>query len=471
MSDDDDNNFSDFKAGSKKTVYGPARWFSVQVPSHLNLVQTAAFLELRPATDSTSMRPEVSSEESDASEQTAGGAARKTAESTAPWSMTLYAAWVEKEEPETNAASFHPVTLFPQVAQYCTAAPLNLPGKCQTWAGLSSPQTNRRWWQSLFRRRLAYEWRLWIVEHRDIVIVASLQSVPGLALPDQVAQICTEVLNSMQFADVLAHPPERFRRDVIALSKRHLPLLDVKPSGSFSIRVGKSEINLTNFYRAYLCNPSQMKQVVLPGLTTFVRMQEMGPEQLAPHYSEISSKIMPMLSPDSDNSGHAGLKDCVQIPWVGGLRIMFVMDGDTTYSYVHKQLLKFWKLSLEELEQQAMQNLAVYAEDHPLEFMMVGEDRNNQILVPSEPGAYNSVRLLGDHLHFQLRQLLGSEFVVGVPNRDFFVAVSLGDQELIDKVQQRVREDFQTMHHPLTSRLLVISADGVSEYCGSRGDV
>lgn len=471
MSDDDDKNFSDFRSASGETVYGPARWFSVQVPSHLNLVQTAAFLELRPASESNRLRPESSSAEANTTGSTSAGAAQNSADPVAAWGMTLYAAWVEKEEPETNAAAFHPVTLFPQVIQYRTAAALNLPGRCQTWAGLSAPQMSRPWWQSLFKRKMAYEWRLWVIEHREIVIVASLQSQPGLPLSETVVQTCTELLNSMRFADVLAHPPERFRRDVIALSKRHLPLLDVKPSGSFSIRVGKSEINLTNFYRSYLCNPSQMKQVVLPGLTAFVRMQEMGPEQLAPQYAEISSRIMPMLSPESDAAGDAGLQDYVQIPWVGGLRVMFVMDGDSTYSFVHQQLLKFWDLSIEELEQQAMHNLAVYAEDHPLEFTMIGEDRETQILVPSEPGAYNSVRLLGDHLHFQLRQLLGAEFVVGVPNRDFFVAVSLSDPELIGKVQQRVLEDFRSMHHPLTSRLLVISADGVSEYCGGRGDV
>ena len=87
------------------------------------------------------------------------------------------------------------------------------------------------------------------------------------------------------------------------------------------------------------------------------------------------------------------------------------------------------------------------------------------MLVPVEPNAYNSVRLLGEQLHRRLRELLGPELVVGLPNRDFFVAVSLGHPGLVGQVQQRVIQDYQSMHHPLTSRLLVISADGVSEYC------
>jgi hypothetical protein len=42
--------------------------------------------------------------------------------------------------------------------------------------------------------------------------------------------------------------------------------------------------------------------------------------------------------------------------------------------------------------------------------------------------------------------------------------VSLKQRGLIEQVRQRVREDYATMHHPLTERLLLISPDGVSEY-------
>ena len=87
------------------------------------------------------------------------------------------------------------------------------------------------------------------------------------------------------------------------------------------------------------------------------------------------------------------------------------------------------------------------------------------MLIPVNPNAYNSVRLLGSQLHHRLRQLLGAELVVGLPNRDFFVAVSLNHPNLIGEIREQVARDFHSMHHPLTSRLLVISADGVSEYC------
>lgn len=89
------------------------------------------------------------------------------------------------------------------------------------------------------------------------------------------------------------------------------------------------------------------------------------------------------------------------------------------------------------------------------------------MMMPVKPDAYNCSRILDPQFHSRLRSMFGPEFVVGVPNRDFFVAVSLKEKELIEQVRNRVKDDFSTMHHPLTRRLLLVSADGVSEFCES----
>ena len=228
-------------------------------------------------------------------------------------------------------------------------------------------------------------------------------------------------------------------------------------------RIGESEINLANFYRSYIHEPERLSRIVLPGLTTVVRLQEWGPEQLMPPLDDIAHRIMPMLYPESD--ADVNLAEFVQVPWVGGLTVMFVLDEDSTYRFVHKKMLETWELTIDDLEELAMENLELYARENPLEVTLIGENDSPRMLVPVQPNAYNSVRLLGDHLHSRLREMLGPELVVGVPNRDFFVAVSLKHPQLVGQVRQRVIEDYQSMHHPLTQRLLVVSADGVSEYC------
>ena len=228
-----------------------------------------------------------------------------------------------------------------------------------------------------------------------------------------------------------------------------------------SLRLGQSEISLSNFYRMYLQQPDHFRRIVLPGLTTVVRLQELGPEQLSPELDQIRERILPMLSADDEPRS----EERIRMPWVGGLSIGYVVDEDDSYRYIHQRMLAGWKLSLDELHELAMANLQTYASDHPLEVTMIGDDAEPKMLMPVRPDAYNCSRILDPAFHGRLRELFGPELIVGVPNRDFFVAVSIGDDSLIDQVRSRVRDDYQSMHHPLTRRLLVISADGVSEFC------
>ncbi len=424
---------------------GPANWFSLTCPAELEVQQTESFIEFRAvadhstATDSDSPAP------------------------TPKWTMTLYAAWIDESEPESNVASFDAETLFPAVVR-CSRTTSLPPGNCRkAWAGISRHRIPGPLWRRMFQKPATYEWRLWIFEHEQVMVVASLQSCDGISLDADTVAVCERTLRSLEFAETLARPPELFRREVVELGRSYFPLLSVKPAGSFGLQIEDSEINLANFYRSYLQQPDHFKQIVLPGLTTVVRLQEWGPDQLMPPLEEISDRVMPMLYPEDE--AESTLKDFVRLPWVCGLAVMFVLDQDDTYRFVHQKMLQSWQISEVDLQELAMDNLNTFARENPLEVTVIGEDDDVRMLVPVSPNAYNSVRLLGPELHGRLRKLLGAELIVGVPNRDFFVAVSLNHPGLVSDVQQRVLQDYQSMHHPLTSRLLVISADGVSEYC------
>ncbi|MEZ6063909.1 MAG: DUF1444 family protein [Planctomycetaceae bacterium] len=430
----DESSFVEFR--------GPANWFSFQMPRSLTSRQTEAFVEISPAG-------------ADASGDESSSRHRR-------WSMTLYAAWVEDSSPETQAASFDASALFPAVLHSKQATALTLQSPSKAWSGTSRGSRGGKWWRRMLTPRATYQWRLWIIEHREIMVVASLQSASGVPLDEDTIATCEAALNSITFADVLAKPPEVFRQDVMQLARRYFPLLKVEPAAGFSVRVQESEVNLANFYRSYLKRPERFEQIVLPGLTTVVRLQEWGQDQIMPPLDEVRDRIMPMLYPEDD--ADEGLTDFVRRPWVGGLVVMFVVDEDDTYRFVHRELLNRWQITPEELEQLAMRNLDRYSSDHPLKVTVVGDESDPRILVPLEPDAYNSARILGTQFHARMRELFGPELVVGVPNRDFFVAVSLDHPELIDHVRERVLQDYNSMHHPLTRRLLVISLDGVSEY-------
>lgn len=422
------------------TFRGPANWFTLQVPQSLEAQQSEACLEFSPRG-----RQDPS----------------KNGKS-ATWSLTLYAAWNDEDQPATDPAQFSPESLFPTLVRSNLQPELPISSKNYGWAGLSLKNAGP-WWKTIFQRRNSYQWRLWMIEERDVMVVVSLQSAAGVAIDDPTHELCVRILSSLEFADQLACPPQLFRRQVVQLARERFPLLDIEPIGSFGLRIRDSEIRLTNFYRSYLHNPARLESIVLPGITTVVRLQEWGPEQLLPPLKQVSDRIMPMLYPTEEAGG--SMEAFVRVPWVGGLTILFVIDEEETYRFVHSSMLEKWNIPPEQLQQLAMENLADFARQHPLEVSLVGDEDDPRMLVPVDQNAYNSIRLLGPELHFRLRQILGPELVVGLPNRDFFVAVSLNHPKLISQIQQQVTQDFQSMHHPLTSRLLVISADGVSEYC------
>jgi uncharacterized protein YtpQ (UPF0354 family) len=106
-----------------------------------------------------------------------------------------------------------------------------------------------------------------------------------------------------------------------------------------------------------------------------------------------------------------------------------------------------------------------------MEMAVAGSEQEGPtMLMPGRADSYNSARLLSEPFLSRMREVIGGDFAVGVPGRDFFVAVSLKSAQMIDHVRQKVREDYTQTDHPLTDRLLLSSIDGVSELLDDDGD-
>ena len=173
---------------------------------------------------------------------------------------------------------------------------------------------------------------------------------------------------------------------------------------------------------------------------------------------------VPMLYPES--TWQEQFPEFAAQPWIGGLMILYVVDEADAYWYIRDDLIEPWGVSVEEIHAIAIQNLNAYFEENTMELMLTGEPDGAQLLLPERPDAYNSARLLSESFHLSMQELLGREFVVGLPNRDFFVAVSLNSDEIIEQVRAKIVDDYERMDHPLSKRLLLVSSDGVSEFVG-----
>ena len=431
---------------------GPANWFTFLCPDSIEVRQTQTVIELR-------MKDVASDGWSVASKSKS---APQSIGAELPHVLSIVTWWDDTNRDQSRRNSPDLSVLFPEVVALQPASPLDIPSENESWSGTSRRLKSACWLARIFGRRSSFEWRLWTVRHEKLMIVATVQSPDRRPLDAGFLKFCEMVLSTLELADQPAWPPDVFLKQVIDVARHHFPLLQSSASRGFSLRLGQSEISLSNFYRMYLQQPQNFRRIIVPGLTTVVRLQELGPDQLAPTLEQVKQRILPILSSEDEPRSD----ERVQMPWVGGLCVGYVVDEDDSYRYVHQRMIAAWNLSPDDLHDLALQNLRRYSAAHPLEVTMVGDDENPRLLMPVKPDAYNCSRVLDPDFHCQLRELFGPELIVGVPNRDFFVAATLKDPDLISQIRKRVDEDFSTMHHPLTRRLLVVSADGVSEYCG-----
>ena len=90
------------------------------------------------------------------------------------------------------------------------------------------------------------------------------------------------VLNTLHSPEVVADPPHVFAERALNLARDKFPLLDCESRGDFQLKLGKSNINLFNFYRSYVQSPERFESILLPALTTVVQVQEWGEDQTTP---------------------------------------------------------------------------------------------------------------------------------------------------------------------------------------------
>lgn len=374
--------------------------------------------------------------------------------------LSVSSFWID----EGKAASVEQVLdldrLFPRRRNVRPLKALDVGEQCVGFEGEAQLGSALPWWRRIFRRRPWRRWRVWCIRYGSVYVLA-LYLHNGRPDPET-ETVTTMLVQSLEFRDQPACPPEVFTQRVLDLARKKFPLLDCQPAPDFQIKLGESKVNLFNFYRSYIVAPEQFEDIVLPALTTVVQVQGWGKEQTEPELSAVRDRIMPMLYPA--DAWQEKFPNFAGMPWVGGLVVLYVVDEFNAYWYIREELLDMWNLSTDDLHEIAIANLNQYFENSPMEFTIAGEEEGPRLLIPRRPDAYNTSRLLSEKFHSRLRTILGSEFAVGTPGRDFFVAVSLDSSDTVEQVRKRVEDDFQQMDHPLSDRLLLVTRDGVTEF-------
>ena len=378
-------------------------------------------------------------------------------------SLALHCYWMGDQTGTELRFPVEPGELFPRSRHVRSIELPSMPYESVGLEGDVAVARGPHWWDRLLLPKTWRRWQVWAVRQGSVCLVA-IYVGRSQRDPDGEA-IARMILGTLQFADDPADPPDRFAERVLELARTKFPLLDFELVDASRLRMGEASINLFNFYRAYATAPGQFEKIVLPALTTVVQIQEWGQEQTDPGFEQVRERILPMLYPES--VWRECFPNFVGEPWIAGLAVLYVVDESNAYWYIRQDLVQTWNLGRDELHRLALTNLARHFSNPGREMTLVGDEESPRLLTPAQPDAYNASRLLSDSFHSQVRELLGRQFAVGIPNRDLFIAVSLDSGETIEHIRRQVAEDFSQKDHPLCERLLLVSDDGVSEYHGA----
>lgn len=253
---------------------------------------------------------------------------------------------------------------------------------------------------------------------------------------------------------------DQFARSVIEIVRARFPLARIaRAEQPFSLRINGRLASLENLYRIALLRPEDVQRQVERWAIEMVRASEGTPDENA-DLEQLRDRILPMLiSRQSDEGNDFGL---IGQPLVAGLWLTYVIDGDRTIAYLPQAALRDWNVSLDTVHQLAIANLVKRSESMPAHAAEDEQGRVMLVLFQSLDG-YDAARLVLPTLHDRLRQHLGSPFAAAVPNRDILLCFRT-EPELVARLRKQIAEDFRTMPHQISDKLVLVTADGLAPY-------
>ncbi|MEM8757411.1 MAG: DUF1444 family protein [Planctomycetota bacterium] len=251
--------------------------------------------------------------------------------------------------------------------------------------------------------------------------------------------------------------PEAFAEQVATMLQRIQPDFAVKLVGPSELLVDGRRLDLENLYRMVSHDPVRGLEIVEHYLEQlFVGEPIEGadiPFELARH------RIMPRIQPESIFE-HLSRELVAHVPFVNGTVIVFVLDQPSmTVSITTEQVVQ-WGVTVEELEAIARENLDAYSPEIDMQF--VESKEGGQAAIISEQDGYDGARLLMGGLSCMLASRLGPDFLVAVPARDMFVALSAGPTPFLRRLHRRVVQDYNRLPYPITDQLFLVTKDGVA---------
>lgn len=222
-----------------------------------------------------------------------------------------------------------------------------------------------------------------------------------------------------------------------------------------------ARVNLQPFYEAYLARPKELDAVV----HTLVRVLLGDMSVETDHeYAALADRVFPMLKPITllAEVTERNLPMLAYRDFLADLIITYVINQPRSLAYVTEQHLDTWGISLQELHEQAIENLGTRTTQQ-VQFTTVG-DGDQQLFVFNSGDGFDASRLLLSDVLAAWAEETPGTMVIGIPNRDFLVAFSDVDGDTLRSLAHQIQSDSAQRANGLTDQLFSFVDGQIQEY-------
>lgn len=229
------------------------------------------------------------------------------------------------------------------------------------------------------------------------------------------------------------------------------------------LRAGDAEttIDLSDFYAAYQRDPSQL-DIVVQNLVAVATGA--APDRSTTEYAELAERIYPMLKPITllADVRERRLPMLAYREFLAELIVTYVINEGRSVAFVNEEHLERWAIDVQDLHERALANLRERTRER-VDYTVSGVGEQRLFIFDSSDG-YDATRLLlADVIAGWARQLPG-HIVIGIPNRDFLIAFSDANPEILHSIAQQIQADAARLEHGLTDQLFTLAGGEVKEY-------
>lgn len=183
--------------------------------------------------------------------------------------------------------------------------------------------------------------------------------------------------------------------------------------------------------------------------------------------AQVRARVLPQVVPMSllEHCQHVG-QELATMPLTDSLAVAMVVDEAERYRYITLEMLTQWQAKPVAVLALALQNLKKMSLH--LSWKQIGSGAKAMFLCETFDGYDASRVLLGGKL-VELAGRTAGSLLIGMPHRDFLVALGDSDPEFVSEMQELVQEYFDTGSYPIAPNLFWLQDGRLVPYPGAGG--